>query len=326
MTTPAPDSDSRSFLRSETFGAGVLLAATAGALVWANWPGATSYQRAWDGEVHHWLNDWLMAVFFLLIGLEIKRELVHGALRDRRAAMVPLIAAVGGMVVPALVFTAVLGAGAGRHAWGVPMATDVAFVVGVLAVLGRRAPTGLRAFLLTLAVADDIGAIVVIAIFYAGGLFHPTLVAVALGLAFPTRARWLERIEGWLHPWSSLVVVPLFALANAGVRLDGAGFSRLTWAVVVGLVVGKTAGIWSAAWAARRFAGGRLPAGVEPAHLFGGAVLGGIGFTVSLFVADLALPSAQLHHAKIGVLAGSAASAVLGAAILVVHARRPRPA
>jgi NhaA family Na+:H+ antiporter len=299
----------------------VLLVATGVALVWANWPGTGSYARAWDGDVHHWVNDWLMAVFFFVIGLEIKRELVHGELRDRRVALVPILAAVGGMAVPAIVFLAVAGSG---HAWGIPIATDVAFVAGVLTALGRRAPQGLRTFMLTLAVADDIGAIVVIALFYAGGLLHPTLVAVAAGLLFPARRGWLEHAELWLHPVSSLVVVPLFALANAGVRVDGARFSRLTWAVVAGLAVGKTAGIWAAATAARRFTGGRLPGGVDSRHVLGGAALGGIGFTVSLFVAELALDAGPLGEAKVGVLVGSATSAVLGAAILGAHARRDR--
>jgi NhaA family Na+:H+ antiporter len=317
MTNSHPAS--QSFLRSETTGAAALLVATAAALVWANWPNG-SYEGVWDAAVHHWINDWLMAVFFLVIGMEIKRELTQGDLRDRRTAMVPVIAAAGGMLVPAVVFAVVVGGGAGAGAWGIPMATDVAFVVGTLVALGRRAPSGLRAFLLTLAVADDVGVIVVIAVFYAGGLFHPTLIAVAAGLLFPTRG--LARTQHLLHPVSSLVVVPLFALANAGVAFEGTRFSRLTWAVVAGLVVGKTTGIWGAATAAQRWAGGRLPAGLDEPHLAGGAALGGIGFTVSLFVADLALGAGRLAEAKVGVLVGSAASAGLGAAILVGHARR----
>lgn len=289
--------------------------ATAVALVWANWPGGSSYGEAWDGTVHHVVNDWVMAVFFFLIGLEIKRELVHGSLRDRRAALVPVVAAVGGMAAPALVFIAVAGSTTG---WAIPMATDVAFVAGALAMLGPRAPEGLRPFMLTLAVVDDIGAIVVLAVVFSAGLFHPTLIAVVLALALPAGGRTIERVEHWLHPWSALVAVPLFALANAGVRLEGADPGRLMIAVAAGFVVGKLVGVCGAARLAQRFGGGAAPGG-----LLGGAALAGIGFTVALFVAERALDAGDLADAKLGILLGSATSAVLGTAILGFYGRRP---
>lgn len=270
-----------------------------------------------------WINDWVMALFFFVIGLEIKREVVRGELGHLRTALLPVAGAVGGMVVPALVFLLVVGSSPARDAWGVPMATDVAFALGALALFGRHSPTGLRVFLLTLAVADDVGAIVVIAVAYSGGV-HPTLVGVVLALLVP--AQWLWRLEDRLHPVSTLVVVPLFALANAGLALDAdalraAWSSRLTWAIVAGLVIGKAVGITAAVATARRFAGARLPSGVASRHLIGGAAVAGIGFTVSLFIVDLALPAALQPEAKVGVLAGSLASALVGGVVL---ARAPQ--
>jgi NhaA family Na+:H+ antiporter len=323
--TPA----SESFLHSETVGALALLAATVVALAWANWSGGASYADVWNRHARHWVNDGAMSLFFFVIGLEIRRELGHGELRDRRAALLPVLAALGGMGVPALVFLVVAGGGGAGHAWGIPMATDVAFAVGVLALVGRRAPAGLRVFLLTLAVADDVGAVVVITVVYAGGLLHPTLLAVAIALVLPLAPPALERLERVLHPWSSLLVVPLFALANAGVSLDGdalrtAASSRLTWAVVLGLAAGKPLGITGAVWLARRTGRARPPDGVDSGHLAGGAVLAGIGFTVSLLIAGLALPDARLAEAKVGILGGSLLSAGLGAAVVVAQARRSR--
>lgn len=377
------------FLRTEAGGGALLLVATAVALIWANSPWQDRYVDLWHTEVivgtgswavredlQHWVNDAVMAVFFFLVGLEIKREIAVGELRDRRAAALPAVAAAGGMVVPALVFLAVVGGGDAARGWGIPMATDIAFAVGVLAVLGRRAPIGLKVFLLTLAIVDDIGAIAVIAIFYSGGIevgwltgaaavlaavvgarhlglsrplaylplgtaawyctyragIHPTIAAVALGLltpAQPIRDRpVLTDLEHRLHPWSSYLVVPVFALANAGVSLGAntlgeAVRSRLTWAVAVGLVVGKVLGISGAAWLAVRSRIGRFPEGVGFGHVLGAGGLGGIGFTVSLFVTGLAFNSEALQtQAKIGILAGSLTAAILGAALLL---RQPLP-
>jgi Na+:H+ antiporter, NhaA family len=371
------------FLQTEAGGGVVLLVATAVALVWANSPWQDAYVDLWHHELTigpegwalreslgHWVNDALMALFFFVVGLEIKRELVHGELQDRRAAALPILAAFGGMVLPALLFLLVVGPGDARDGWGIPMATDIAFAVGVLAVLGDRVPRGLKLFVLTLAIVDDIGAILVIAVFYAGHLsggwllgtlavlgvvlgaralgvpwpaaylplgvaawycvyrsgIHPTIAGVGLGLltpATPVRGRKvLEELEERLHPLSSYVVIPIFALANAGVALDGqaisdAAGSRLTWAVMVGLVVGKLAGISGAALAGVRTGLGRFPEGVGRAHVVGAGAVGGIGFTVSLFITGLAFESATLQEqAKIGILAGSLVAAVLGAAML----------
>ena len=375
------------FLHTEAGGGVLLLIATLIALGWANSPWADSYTELWetnvrvgsgawalDLDLHHWVNDGLMAIFFFLIGLEIKRELVIGELRDPRAALLPAVAALGGMVVPAALFIAVSGGGELSRGWGIPMATDIAFAVGVLALLGSRIPSGLKLFLLTLAIVDDLGAIAVIAIFYsddlsprwllaaAGALalapllrragaahprafipvglaawyatyragVHPTIAGVALGLLTPAVAvkgrTVLEDLESKLHPWSSYLVVPLFALANAGVELDTglreALTSRLTLAVAVGLVVGKTVGISLASFGALATRATRLPSGVGRVHVVGAGALGGIGFTVALFIASLAFTDDALEaNAKIGILLGSLVSGGIGAAILAT--RRP---
>lgn len=349
------------FLRTEAGGGVVLLAAALIALAWANSPWQGNYHDVQE-ELQDWINDGLMTVFFFVVGLEIKRELVSGELREWRAAALPAIAALGGMLVPAAVFRLVAGAGPEAHGWGIPMATDIAFAVGVLAVLGSRIPRGLKVFVLTLAIVDDIGAIVVIAAFYtdrlepawllaAAGLaalvivvrhlgltrpavflligaglwycthrsgIHPTIAGVALGLLMPVN----ESLEARLHPWSSYVVIPLFALANAGVALDGGAVSdaigsRVTWAVVLGLVAGKLFGIAGATAVATRVSLGQLPEGVGSRHVLGAAAVGGIGFTVSLFITELAYGEEALQaQAKIGILAGSVIAALLGAAIL----------
>jgi NhaA family Na+:H+ antiporter len=370
------------FLRTETGGGVVLLAAAVAALVWANSPWQGAYHDLWHRELVvgpgewaireslvHWVNDGLMAVFFFVVGLEIKRELVCGELRDRRAAALPALAAVGGMVVPVALFRLVAGGGEAGGGWGIPMATDIAFAVGVLAVLGRRVPAGLKLFVLTLAIVDDIGAIAVIALFYAAGVevawlagaaallaavavvrrlgvatplayapfavaawyctyrsgIHPTIAGVSLGLLTPARPVGgrpvLEHLEERLHPWSSYLVIPLFALANAGVALDRHALgeavgSRLTWAVVVGLVIGKLVGITGSAVIGARTGLGHLPEGVESGHLLGAGSVGGIGFTVSLFIAGLAFADEALQaQAKTGILTGSLLAALLGTAI-----------
>jgi NhaA family Na+:H+ antiporter len=358
------------FLRTEAGGGVVLLLAALVAVVWANSPWDGAY-RSVQESVQHWVNDGLMTLFFFVVGLEIKRELVCGELRDRRAAALPAVAAVGGMVVPIAMFRLVAGEGPAAHGWGIPMATDIAFAVGVLSLLGPRVPRSLKIFLLSLAIVDDIGAIAVIAVFYTDGLepgwllgaaallgvvvvarplsrgligaflpvallvwyctyrsgIHPTIAGVALGLltpARPVRERpVLEELETRLHPWSSYLVIPLFALANTGVSLDrgslgDAAGSRLTWAVVFGLVVGKLVGIAGATVLVARSPLGQWPSGVGLRHLFGAAALGGIGFTVSLFVTGLAFSDEALQaQAKTGILAGSLLAALIGAAVLL---------
>ncbi len=357
-------------------------------------------------DLRHWVNDGLMALFFFVVGLEIKRELVHGDLRDPRVAALPALAAAGGMAVPALLFLLVtLGDGATRG-WGIPMATDIAFAIGVVALLGSRVPASLKLFLLTFAIVDDIGAIAVIAVFYAtdvepvflataAGLVlvmlglrrlgvvwlapyvvlgagvwlathtsgvHATIAGVVLGLLAPAQPltpaavsrEWaqdlsddpgpaeldamnrlaqttvspVERLEHRLHPWTSFVVVPVFALANAGVVVMADSFDApatvgVAAGVVLGLVVGKLVGITAATWLAVRSGLGRLPEDTTWAMIVGIAAIGGIGFTVSLFVAELAYPPGAVQDAaKLGVLGASVMAAALGATLLVRAARR----
>jgi len=417
----------RQFLDTEASGGVVLLAAAVVALVWANSPWSAGYESLWSTELRlglgdvqlvedlrHWVNDALMAVFFFVVGLEIKRELVAGELRSPRTAALPAIAALGGMAVPALLYLAVNAGNAGADGWGIPMATDIAFAVGVVALLGSRVPAALKLFLLTLAIVDDIGAIVVIAAFYSGGVepgalavaagaavavvalrwlridwpvayiavgvvlwlatyqsgVHATLAGVALGLLTPARplapelltADWVsdladdpspedlallrrvartsvspaERLQHDLHPVTSFVIVPLFALANAGVELDAGaleapGATAVALGVGLGLVVGKLVGVAGASWLAVRLGIGRLPDGVTSRQVVGVAAVAGIGFTVSLFVAGLAFPSAPALEdaAKLGILGASVVAALLGSAILLSPlggARRGRPA
>ena len=371
------------FLRTEAGGGVVLLVAAVVAIVWANSPWSDSYHDLWHHKLEvgagdwavreslqHWVNDALMALFFFVVGLEIKREVAGGELQDPRTASLPGLAALGGMVLPALLFWLVAGGGEAARGWGIPMATDIAFAVGVLALLGERVPRGLRIFVLTLAIVDDIGAIVVIAVFYAGDLqggwllgaaavlglvpvarraglsrpaayvplgalawyctyrsgVHPTIAGVALGLLTPAGTvagrRVLEDLEERLHPWTSYLVIPVFALANAGVSLDrdalrDAAGSRLTWAVLAGLVIGKVAGITGATMIGLRARLGPLPSGVDVGHVVGAGAVGGIGFTVSLFITALAFTDEALQaQAKVGILSGSALAALLGAAIL----------
>ncbi len=262
-----------------------------------------------------------MTIFFFVVGLEIKRELVAGELRERSKAMLPILAAIGGMVVPAL-FYLIVNLGGETQGWAIPMATDIAFAVGVLALLGPRVPPGLKVFVLTLAVADDIGAILVIAVFYSGEL-TPTLAGVALGLLTPAKppSSVAERLERRLHPWTSFLIIPIFALANVGVYLGDIGEalgSRVTLGIVIGLVLGKLLGITGMSWLAVRLRIGALPEDMTWRHLIGGAAVAGIGFTVALFIAGLAFSDqALMDSAKIGVLVGSLLAGVAGACLLL---------
>jgi Na+:H+ antiporter, NhaA family len=374
----------RAFIHAESAGGIVLLVAAAAALTWANSPAADGYGQFWQQKIavgggsasvthdlQHWVNDGLMTLFFFVIGLEIKRELVVGELRDRRAAALPALAAIGGVVVPALIYLGVVGGGDAARGWGIPMATDIAFAVGILALLGRHASTGARLFLLSVAIVDDILAIGVIAIFYServefwwlatgmAGLLvvvgmrrlgvaspwsyvpvgvlvwfatlesgvHATLAGVALGLltpARPVRGRdVLNELEHSLHPVTAFLVVPIFALANAGVDLRGDALGdafgqSLTWAVIAGLVLGKVVGVGGTTYLVRRLRWGTLPTDMHHREILGVAALGGIGFTVSLFIADLAFTDAALiGQAKVGILAASAVAALAGSVLLL---------
>jgi Na+:H+ antiporter, NhaA family len=379
----------RSFLGHEAASGGLLLAAAVLALVWANSPWSAGYWSLWSTEfsigsgnlaltddLRHWVNSGLMVLFFFVVGLEIKREVVEGELRTPRAALMPIGGAVGGVLLPVAVFLAIAGDEA-RRGWGVPMATDIAFVVGVLAILGRRVPAGARAFLLSLAIVDDVIAIVVIAIFYSATIasawlaaavgsvvpilllrrlgvraiwpyavlgivmwyaayrsgVHATLTGVVLAMLTPVglfRGRDVAGVlQRWMHPVSAFVVVPLFALANAGVWLGGGALtdamvSEVSWAVAAGLLAGKTLGITLAVFLLAGTGLGRLPNGLRLRHVWGLAALAGIGFTVSLFIADLAYPEPTLiDQAKIGILLGSVASGIAGAVLLAVVGRDP---
>jgi NhaA family Na+:H+ antiporter len=364
------------FLQIEAAGGILLLAATVVALVWANSPWDGAYVELWHTDLgpedlRHWVNDGLMAAFFFVVGLEIKGEVAHGQLSTRRAATLPAVAALGGMVVPAALYLVLNAGGDGGAGWGIPMATDIAFALGVLALLGDRVPSGLQVLLLALAIVDDIGAIAVIALAYTddlapawasaavGGLavygflwraglrfppvyvvlglgvwfatlesgIHATIAGVALGLLTPVATG--ERVEAVLHPWTSYVVIPLFALANAGIPLsadvlgDAVG-SAVTGGVVLGLVVGKVVGVLGASWLAVRIGLSDLPDGVGWRHLTGMAALAGIGFTVSIFISGLAFDDeALVDQAKLGVVAASVVAACLGSALLVRAGRRP---
>ncbi len=418
----------RRFARTASAGGLVLLAATAVALAWANSPWAAAYHRLWETpltlgaggwsvqwSLHHLINDGLMAVFFFVVGLEIKREVLAGELKSLRSASLPMVAALGGMIVPAGLYALVNGGGPGSGGWGVPMATDIAFALGVLALLGDRVPTGLKVFLAALAIVDDIGAVLVIALFYSGGVawgalatagaillvavganaagfrrpwtygtlgialwaavlasgVHATVAGVLLAMAIPVRTRLDEpaflasarralddfdaaavvtardpdttvlsntehhtaleeletlceqaqppliRLEHALHGIVAFAIMPLFALANAGVSLGAdasqAVASPIALGTVLGLVLGKPLGITGFSWLAVRLGFAALPSGVTWPMLVGAGVLGGIGFTMALFIAGLAFTDpALLEAAKLGILAASLSTGVAG--------------
>lgn len=387
----------REFLRMEAAGGILLVIAAAMALVLANSPAGGLYAALLDTPVVVqvgalalakplllWINDGLMAVFFLLVGLEIKREVLEGELSTPARAALPGIAALGGMAVPALVYVVLAGGDpVAARGWAIPAATDIAFAVGVLALLGTRAPASLKIFLLALAILDDLGAIVIIALFYTAelspvslalaavglaglvalnrmgvvrlagyvlvGIFlwvcvlksgvHATLAGVALAFAIPLRtagprsASPLQVVEHALHPWVVYGILPVFAFANAGVSLAGlsvdALFAPVPLGIALGLFVGKQAGVMGATWAAIRLGVGALPAGATWLHVYGMALLTGIGFTMSLFIGGLAFPGEGYGAAvRIGVLGGSLLSAVAGYLVLryVAVRRRPTPA
>jgi NhaA family Na+:H+ antiporter len=344
---PGPPGALRRFLATEAAGGAVLLAVTVIAVAWANTPWRAGYHDL-TTSMRPVVNEGLMAVFFLVVGLEVKREL-----RGWRDVALPAVAAVGGMIVPALAYFAI----AGGQGWGVPMATDIAFAVGALAVFGRRVPTSLKLFLLTLAVIDDVGSILVLSLFYAQRIDLLALaaaVAITAGL-FGLRAAgvrgpapylvggaglWLalhhagvpapmagavvglllpdgERIEDALHPWVSFAVVPLFALANVGVTLSADLLAtRVAMGVVTGRVLGKLVGITGTAWLAVRMGIGRRPANATWRQMAGVAALAAVGFTVPLLVADVALTGQLREAAGAGLLVGSVLGAGVGAGLL----------
>jgi len=417
------------FVHSEVASSVVLLACSIVALVWANSPWGETYEEVFHVplsislgtfefslSLHHWINDALMGIFFFVVGLEIKRELVVGHLSSLKQAMLPVVAAVGGMLLPAGIYAALNHSGPGAPGWGIPTATDIAFALGVLALLGSRVPIGLKVFLTAVAIADDIGAVLVIAVFYteriawAGlvlaaiflvllsiaigplrwrtpgvlailvtgvwiGVFasgiHSTIAGILIAFLVPVRTRvdpadvlelarlrlevldengltresMIEHrdqystieelydavsdlrpanlaLEQYFHPISAFVVLPLFALANAGVTLDRGKFALFTspiaGGILLGLIIGKQLGITLFTWLVVRVGGARLPAGVTWGQVYGASCLAGIGFTMALFVSDLAFDDALLiSAAKLGILSASLISAAVG--YLVLH-------
>ncbi|MCP3407681.1 Na+/H+ antiporter NhaA [Bradyrhizobium sp. CCGB01] len=380
------------FLHVEAVSGVVLLVAAAAALLWANSPFAHSYHDLWNLPVplrlgdfvfvrslHFWINDALMTVFFLVVGLEIRRESHEGALSRFDQAILPVLAACGGVVVPALIYLS-FNAAAGRdQGWAIPTATDIAFAVGVLALLGKSIPGNIRVFLLALAIIDDIIAVLIIALFYAGGLdpggfavaafgvlmafgfqrcgfasayayvvpafivwagflmagVHPTLAGVVLGLITPVRSADPEivppviRVETALHPWVAYGIMPIFALANAGVSFKGmdlaGGAQFVTLGVALALCVGKPIGVIGATWLAVRTGWCRLAPGVSWGGICLIGLLAGIGFTMSIFIAMLAFTDDRLlDAAKLGVLFGSLISVTLGLGWGAEYAQRRR--
>jgi Na+:H+ antiporter, NhaA family len=324
---PAP---LRTYLREEAAGGIVLMAVAAVALGWANSPWRDAYAALVDSGLRHWVNDGLMSLFFLVVGLEIKRELVAGELRTWRRAALPVVAAAGGMAVPAAIYAVVNAGRPGAPGWGVPMATDIAFALGVLALLGSRVPAALKVFLLTLAVVDDLGSVAVVALFYSHAEVSPALGGVVVGLLVPAggTAPPAERLARRLHPLSAFLVVPLFALVNAGVTLERGGLAApgagaVLGGVLAGRVVGKLAGISIATWLAVRLGLAARPEGTSWAQLAGAATVAGIGFTVPLFVAELAFPDGRFQTpVKLGLLLASVVSGLAGALVLLRSAGR----
>ncbi|MDR1760342.1 MAG: Na+/H+ antiporter NhaA [Fibrobacter sp.] len=415
----------RRLLHIETSAGIILVIVTFIALLWSNLD-HFSYIALWSTPVgfsigpfemkyslHWWINDALMTLFFFMVGLEVKGELVHGELRGIRSASLPLLGALGGMIFPALIYLAIAPEEAAKG-WGIPMATDIAFVVGCMAILGKRIPKGLQAMLLTLAIADDIGAILVIALGYSSNVqllylfyalvllgfthlffrmgirsifvhgilgiaiwyafvrsgIHATLAGVALGLltpAIPSIARekinrytakagallagentlneektreilrtlkkgsnesisMQERFVFNLHPWVNYLIMPLFALANAGVLIELGAFNQNAFAVSAGLILGKPIGIFLFCFIAVTLGISKLPQGVNYRILFGGGILAGIGFTMSLFISELAFDAGtlMLRSAKIGILLGSFVASILGISFIFIFTRKKK--
>lgn len=418
------------FINTEASGGILLLLATVLALLWSNSPWGADYFNLWHTtltidlgghgltmDLSHWINDGLMAVFFLVVGLEIKRELLVGELASVQHALLPIGAAIGGAIMPALLYVAITAGSPEMRGWGVPMATDIAFVLAIVTVLGQRVPVGLKVFLTALAIVDDLIAVLVIAVFYTTGIdwgpllaglavflillavnrarihsiliyamlgvvmwvafvqsgVHATVAGVLLAMAIPARTQIdtseflsvgqaaldimrrsgatgmtilsnivhqsalqelesateriqspMQRLEHALHPWVAYAIVPVFALANAGVVFGRdvieIATSSVSLGIIIGLVVGKQAGIMVSTYVLVRTGLAMLPAGVTVRHLYGASCLAGLGFTMSLFISDLAFQDqAQLNAAKIGILAASSVAAILGAGILSIH-------
>ena len=381
----------KNFLKTEAAGGVVLMIAAVAALIWANSAAAPYYTAILSAPVGVrlgvvglekdlilWINDGLMAIFFLLVGLEIKREALVGELSSRSRAALPAIAAIGGMAFPALIYVMFnWGAeGEAMRGWAIPAATDIAFAVGVLAILGDRVPASLRIYLLALAIIDDLGAIVIIALFYTSSLnvtalglaavalavliafnrmgvrriapymlvgailwlcvlksgVHATLAGVAIAFTIPLTPSDdehspLEDLEHALHPWVAFAIMPIFALANAGVSLAGLSFASLfapiPLGIALGLFFGKQIGVFGLSWAAIKAGWCAKPLGASWGQMYGVSIITGIGFTMSLFIGNLAFTGEEHATAvRLGVLGGSLLSATVGYAVLAALGRR----
>ena len=423
------------FFRKEASSSLLLLAATIIALIWANSHFGETYHKFWHTEISvifgnynvsktlvHWINDGFMALFFFTVGLEIKREILVGELASPKKALLPAIAAIGGMVVPGLIYLAFNFGSGYTSGWGIPMATDIAFALGALALFGRKLPIGLRVFLAAFAIADDLGAVFIIALFYTkeiiwqyivicillvlllaianflwvrwallyailgiaiwffilGSGVHPTVAGIVVSLFIPARGRYdtdrflqnvnklmekfqcedqscgysillnqehlhavhalelachdvetpLQRLLHALHPWVAFLILPVFALSNSGltfneINLSEAASHSVSLGIVFGLVLGKPIGIGLFSYLAVKFKAASLPEGVRWAHILGAAMLGGIGFTMSLFISDLSFTSPHLlDYAKMAILTGSVLSAIVGITFLSVFGAR----
>jgi NhaA family Na+:H+ antiporter len=373
MTMRLTDTFTR-FVKSGQFGGALLIVCTIASLLLANSPFADAYHAVWYARlgpltVEHWINDGLMAIFFLLIGLELERELYVGELSQLRNAMLPTFAAIGGMAAPALLHYSLNAGEFSRPGFGIPMATDIAFALAVLALLGSRVPVALKVFVVAFAVIDDLGAIVLIATVYTaeislawlgaalaiwaamvllnrplgikplapyliGGVamwycilhagIHASIAGVMLAFAIPFRARNPEeqspsnRLEHWLHKPVSFLILPLFALANTGVTIDQYAIAQLgnpnSLGVALGLIVGKPLGVCAMCFVAVKSGISGLPPGVRWSHIAGAGLLGGIGFTMSIFITNLAFASepALVNSSKLAVLAASLVAGLLG--------------
>jgi Na+:H+ antiporter, NhaA family len=375
-------------LRDEAIGGKLLLVAAAVALIVVNSPLQHAYESLWhvnlslglgnfsiSEDLRHWVNDGLMALFFLVVGLEIKREMVRGELRKPRVAALPIAAAIGGMLIPALIYVAFNMGSDSLRGWGIPIATDIAFAIGVLALLGPRVPPSLKIFLLTLAIVDDLLAIIIIALFYTSGIHltslviaavivgcfiilnhlrkhtlpmyvllgiclwlaiknsgvHATIAGALLGFLAPMKATTgppiAERVERSIIPFTTLIVVPLFAFANAGVIFGDVTLTSkvqpIVWGVALGLVLGKTFGVIATTWLLTRIKLADLPKGLNWGHITGIGMLAGIGFTVSIFITELAFKNQiYISGAKVAIIAASIVAAIIGSLTLLISSRK----
>lgn len=377
-----------SFLRSEASGGVILLICAILAVLIANSPWGESYEHALHTPIAiglgafslemgllHWVNDGLMAIFFFLVGLEIKREFLYGELKTKSAMILPVCGALGGMLVPALFYSLLNFGSPTAGGWGIPMATDIAFALGIMTMAARSAPPGLIVFLIALAIVDDLGAIVVIALFYStelawaallsglaalAGAFllnrmkirffpaylvlgliawyfflkagiHPTIAGVILGFSIPAekscKTSMLHRWEKRLHPWSAYLIMPIFALSNAGVEISLASLdfsSPLPWGILAGLFLGKPVGIFGSVYLLHKLGNIDIPGKASPRELAATGMLGGIGFTMSIFIASIAFTDpALLNLAKFSILLASTISAAAGTVIFLMTSRAP---